>query len=170
MGVFISKIMLDLPGMRIRKALDTDKEKIFQVHVASIKQSCRNHYTKEQLDAWVSVLSPSVYDHALKKKEFFVAEDSEHSLLGLGMLDLDNAELSAIYIHPGAAGRGIGTRMLQKLELVAQQADIKKLTVYSTINANGFYQQFGYQEQGPAQHNLPNGFKLECIHMTKVLT
>ena len=155
--------------MIIRRALEEDKENISRLHIASINQSCRNYYTKEQVDAWVNVLTPSAYDHALKEKVFLVTENSEQALLGLGMLDVKNTELSAIYIHPDQAGQGIGTYMLQKLERIAQQFNITQLTVFSTLNAQGFYRQCGYQEECPAQHDLPNGLKLECVKMTKAL-
>ncbi len=158
-----------MSGMKLRKALETDKDAISQLHIASIQQSCRMHYTQDQVNAWTGALTPAAYDHALKEKVFLVAEDSDLILLGLGMLDLEKAELSALYIHPDAAGQGIGSRLLQELERIAQQADIIRLTAYSTLNAKGFYQRRGYIAEEPARHDLPDGLKLECIRMTKEL-
>jgi len=94
--------------MKIRKALDTDKENISRLHISSIKRLCSKHYTHEQLNAWTSVLTPSVYDQALKEKVFLVALDSKQDLTGLGILDIQNAEISAIYINPDAVGNGVG--------------------------------------------------------------
>ena len=153
--------------MRIRKALEADKEAISQLHTTSIKKLCRTHYSQEQVDAWCSVLTPSAYDHALREKVFLVAECSGGNLLGLGMLDIEHAEISAIYIHPDAVGQGIGAGILRELERIAQRSEIKTITVFSTLNSRGFYERRGYQVEEPALHSLPNGLELECIRMAK---
>lgn len=155
--------------MYIRKVSSTDKENISRLHVASIRKLCVKHYTCEQLDAWISVLTPSVYDQALEEKVFLVADSAKQDLLGLGILDIGNAEVSAIYIHPDAAGKGIGSVLLNELEKIARSSDILKLTIHSTLNAKSFYMAHGYLEQELTFHNLPNGIKLECVRMFKEL-
>ena len=72
--------------MKIRKAFKADKENISSLHIASIRKLYYNHYNREQLNAWTSVLKPSVYDHALKEKVFLVAYNPQQDLLGLGIL------------------------------------------------------------------------------------
>ena len=68
--------------MEIRKALDTDKEGLSKLHISSIQRLCGHHYTSEQLTAWTSILTPSIYDQALQDKIVLVAVDSQHHLLG----------------------------------------------------------------------------------------
>lgn len=155
--------------MKIRNASDTDKKNISELHISSIKRLCSKHYTHEQLSAWTSVLTPSVYDQALKEKIFLVAHDSNQDLMGLGILDIQNAEISAIYIHPDAVGNGIGTELLCKLEDIARKNLLVKISVYSTLNAKGFYQRHGYMDHGLTFHSLSNGSKLECVRMFKNL-
>ena len=125
--------------MDIRKALYTDRDTLSQLHIASIKRLCCHHYTREQLEVWSSVLTPSIYDQALKEKVFLVAVDSQQALLGLGILDVQNKEISAIYIHPDAVGKKIGAKLLNELENIAQNNNIEKIIVNSTLNAEGFY-------------------------------
>jgi len=98
-----------------------------------------------------------------------VAEDTLKGLLGLGMLDIENAQISAIYIHPDASGRGIGTLLLRELENIAHESTIDELTVHATLNAQGFYTRLGYVERFMTTHTLPDGSKLKCIQMTKEL-
>ena len=157
------------PSMKIRKASSADKDNISRLHIASIRKLCVNHYTREQLNAWTSVLKPFVYDQALKKKVFLVAHDSQRDLLGMGILDVERAEISAIYIHPDATGKGVGSKLLNELEKIARKSNIFKITVYSTLNAKSFYMAHGYSEQELTFHNLSNGSKLECIRMFKNL-
>jgi putative acetyltransferase len=156
--------------MRIRKALHTDKNDISRVHIASITKLCGRHYSPEQVDAWVSALAPSAYDHALREKVFLVAEDDQQRLSGLGMLDIENAEVSAVYIRPDSVGMGIGNRILKALEKTAEESGITVVTVFSTLNAKGFYLRHGYQEEESTFHRLPGGSKLECIKMIKNLS
>jgi len=156
--------------MQIRKASKADKENIANLHIASIRQLCRNQYSREQLIAWTSVLTPSIYDHALKEKVVLVAYDSQQDLLGLGILDIENSEISAIYINPDAAGKGIGTKLLNELEMTARNNKIFRITVHSTLNAKSFYMNHGYIAQELALHSLPNGSKLECVRMIKDLS
>ncbi len=130
---------------------------------------CSKHYTHEQLQAWTSVLIPSVYDQALKEKVFLVAHDSTQELIGLGILDIQNAEISAIYIHPDVVGNGVGTKLLSKLEEIARNNNVVKIAVHSTLNAKGFYHRHGYLEHGLTFHRLSNGEKLECVLMFKNL-
>ena len=155
--------------MKIRKASDADKKNISKLHISSIERMCVKHYTNEQLNAWTSVLTPSVYDQALKEKVFLVAHDSSQELMGLGILDIQNAEISAIYIHPDAVGNGVGTKLLSKLEEIARNNNVRKIAVHSTLNAKGFYQGHGYLEHGLTFHRLSNGEKLECVRMFKNL-
>ena len=167
--VVTSRLAKQRDHMKIRKASDTDKKNISKLHISSIKKLCSKHYTHEQLNAWTSVLMPSVYDQALKEKVFLVAHDSTQELMGLGILDIKNTEISAIYIHPDAAGNGVGTKLLCRLEEIARNNNVAKITVHSTLNAQGFYERNGYFTHGLAFHLLSNGSKLECVRMIKDL-
>jgi putative acetyltransferase len=131
-----------------------DKKNISKLHISSIKRLCSRHYTPEQLNVWTSVLTPSVYDQALNEKIFFVAHDSNQDLMGLGILDIQNAEISAIYIHPDAVGNGIGTELLYKLEEIARNSNVLEISVNSTLNAEGFYQTKGYLKHGLTFHRF----------------
>jgi putative acetyltransferase len=155
--------------MMIRKASSTDKTNISKLHISSIKRLFSKHYTHAQLKSWTSVLTPSVYDQALKEKVFLVSHDSTEELLGLGILDIHNAEISAIYIHPDAVGNGIGTRLLSKLEEIARDNNVGRIAVHSTLNAKGFYKRHGYSEHGLTSHRLSNGEDLACVRMVKDL-
>lgn len=154
----------------IRKARHRDKDALATLHAASITVLCGGAYTREQVAAWTGVLVPAVYDTALRDKVFLVAEGPHQALLGLGMLDADHGEISAIYIHPDAAGQGVGSALLQALEKSARGFAIPETTVFSTLNAKGFYLRHGYEVQGETFHRLPDGSRLECIRMNKRLT
>lgn len=146
----------------------TDTERIFLTHKVSIEVLCAGHYSAQDIAGWIKVLSPGIYENAIKKKVMIVAKD-EDEIQGLGILDLEHKEIRAIYIHPEVKGRGVGKRILSELERTASENNTDQLTLYSTINARGFYKHHGYVEGKKLFHELPNGVKLECIRMHKAL-
>lgn len=146
-----------------------DKEKLSQMHIASIRKLCASHYTRQQLDTWTSVLVPQVYEQALKEKVVLTACDSGRELWGLGILDIENKELSAVYVHPEAVGKGLGSGLLKALETIARKSGLIDITAHATLNAQGFYRAHGYLERELTAHYLPDGTKLACIRMVKTL-
>ena len=154
--------------MLIRPARMTDTEKIAATHRASIRVLCAEFYPAPDVDGWIVIIVPDIYENAIKEKIMIVAEE-EDGILGLGILDLGHREIGAIYIHPQAKGRGIGSCLLSALEARAMHDNAERLTLCSTINALGFYQHHGYVREDKTFHELPNGVRLECIRMHKAL-
>ena len=154
--------------MHIRNATANDREAISRVHRASIRALCASRYTGEQIDGWLAILQPTVYDQALREKVFLVAE-RDGRLLGFAMLDTDAAEVSAIYVSPDAIGSGIGSRLLAELEHRAAEAGLGVLTTHATLNAERFYARHGFGRVGEAVHAQPNGTRLPCVTMTRPL-
>lgn len=154
--------------MIIRPAVVSDTEKIAKTHKASIEAICSSSYNSKSIAGWVEILSPTIYEDAIEHKVMILAEENGE-ILGLGILDLAQGEIGAIYVHPKAKGTGYGRKLLQELESIALKNKVNQLTLYSTINALGFYQHHGYISINKTFHELPNGIKLECIKMNKML-
>jgi putative acetyltransferase len=154
--------------MEIRFAKLSDSERIYHTHKASIKTLCAGHYCEQDVTGWVDILSPSIYENAINEKTIIVAEDRDE-LLGFGILDTENKEICAIYIHPSSTGIGLGKKILLELEHRAHEKDIDTLTLYSTTNALGFYEHHGYKKEAQTFHELQNGTKLRCTKMRKTL-
>lgn len=153
----------------LRKATLEDTEDLARVHRESIRELCAAHYSADQIRTWTGVLKPEIYAPALEAKVFLVAE-SDQGILGLGMLDLETAEISAIYLAPRAAGQGLGRSILQELERTASAQGLDRLTVHATLNAEGFYRSQGYKPVERTFHSLPNDTRLECVRMEKDLS
>jgi len=155
-------------NMVICPAEISDTEKIAATHKASIEALCSNSYNSQSIASWVEIVSPSIYEDAIEHKIMILAEENEE-IIGLGILDLAQGEIGAIYIHPKAKGKGYGRKLLLELESIALKNKVNQLTLCSTINALGFYQHHGYISANKTFHELPNGIKLECIKMNKTL-
>ncbi|MBG0789618.1 MAG: GNAT family N-acetyltransferase [Desulfovibrionaceae bacterium] len=154
--------------MIVRETKKEDLARVADLHARSIRLLCQDHYTPAQIRAWTDVLNPVVYESALTAKYCIVACDG-NTILGMGMLSLEDGEIHAVYVDPDQSGRGVGSLILSHLEETARQHDVMELTVFATLNARGFYEGKGYNAIRPALHSLPNGLQLECIEMRKRL-
>jgi putative acetyltransferase len=154
--------------MNIRLGTISDTKKISQTHKASIQTLCKNFYSAENIKNWTSILNPEIYENAIKEKILIVAEE-DGIICGFGILDLDTAEICAVYIHPDHTSKGIAKSILLKLESLAMKNHVDCLNTCSTINALLFYKHQGYIETEKSFHQLPNNTKLECIKMYKKL-
>ncbi|MCB2188705.1 MAG: GNAT family N-acetyltransferase [Deltaproteobacteria bacterium] len=154
--------------MTIRTATINDTERIDVVHKASIASLCSGCYDDRDIAGWLDILSPDIYENAIHEKVMIVAE-SDNEIIGLGILDLASKEIGAIYVHPKAKGLGFGKQLLWELEARASENNIDLLTLCSTVNAHGFYKHHGYSGEDTTFHELPNGVRLKCFRMHKLL-
>lgn len=138
------------------------------MHKASIETLCVGHYSAREISGWTQIISPAIYDNAIQEKIMIVAEQVD-DILGLGILDVGNQEVGAVYIHPKATGKGVGRKVLSELEQKAAQNGVDHLSLRSTINAVGFYKKCGYTGSEIGFHEFPNGIRLKCIRMHKSL-
>lgn len=154
--------------MKIRLGTISDTKKISQTHKDSIQKLCKDHYSSENIEKWTSILDPKIYENAIKEKILIVAEE-ENEILGFGILDVYNSELCAIYVDPEHTKKGVAADLLHKLESLALEKNVNRLNTCSTMNALEFYKHHGYIDTEKSFHQLPNGVKLECIKMYKIL-
>lgn len=154
--------------MIIRDAVQDDTERIAITHRASIEVLCSGYYDIRDISGWVDILSPGIYENAINEKVMLVAEEGS-DILGMGIMDFERREINALYVHPKIQGMGVGKLLLMELEAKASESNLDQLILYSTINALEFYIHFGYREGNKTFHDLPNGIRLECIRMHKML-
>ncbi len=149
-----------------------DRQAMARVHAQSIRETCAPWYAPEQLRPWLALIEPAAYDPALLHKVVLVAERDAadgRELAGLGILDVEERMVGAVYVAPGAMGRGVGSRLLEALEAEASGRGVAELGVKSTLNAVGFYARRGYERLSDDVHELPDGTALPCVRMAKRL-
>jgi N-acetylglutamate synthase-like GNAT family acetyltransferase len=152
----------------IRRAREEDADAVGRVHRSSIRELCRGHYTAEQIAAWSPPRPPGHYEKAIREKEFYVAEEGGR-VVGFGALNVGSGEVEAVYVGPEAVGRGVGMKLLRKVEERARAAGLKGLRVDASLNAVGFYERAGYSLEDMGAHRLWNSVDLPCAHMSKEL-
>ncbi|MDB9375439.1 GNAT family N-acetyltransferase [Nodularia sphaerocarpa] len=125
--------------MKVRRYEIGDTAEIMQLFYETIHEVNIRDYTKEQIDAWTSVnMDVAVWMNSLKSKFTYVAED-DSKIIGFGELEA-NGHIDRFYCHKDFQGQGVGTKILDKIELTARNLEIKKLFVEASITAKPFFQ------------------------------
>jgi putative acetyltransferase len=150
----------------IRLARSSDIAAIVEVQVLALQVLGAKHYTPEQLQALIEDKSkPRDY-----LEEAFVAE-LEGQIVGFAAIgfSLWVVTVHAVFVHPNFARRGIGTTLLHHLILEARKGHYQTLWVTSALNAEPFYNAYGFESLYKTSIQLRSGISIPCIAMKKSL-
>lgn len=75
--------------------------------------------------------------------------------LGMAGLELDNREIIATFVHPGARRLGLGRRLIRALEATARAFGITEMRLDAAPGAEAFYQSLGYRKAGCGEPSSP---------------
>lgn len=160
--------MTPVQMVTIRKATQDDRVDICNVHRSAALQVDTDHYRATELEAWVTHLSPDLYEQLIATQEFVVAE-VDGAVVGFGHLNLEMGAVKAVYVSPDRVRKGVGTSLLNALEKSACAAGIERLRLDASLNSVGFYVRMGYQVERPGVHRTLGGQEIRCVHMLKDL-
>lgn len=152
--------------LTIRNARPEDSQSIRNVHLVTVEGLRTALYTAEEIRAWAVPKALESYEQAIRRNEFFVAEE-DANILGFGELDQESAVVESLYVIPAATGRGIGLELLRKLEETARDLGLRTLRLDASLNAVAFYQRAGYVAEEETKHRLYMGVDIACVQMVK---
>ena len=164
----------------VRPATPDDRSRIRECHVAAIRARGPEAYDERQVAAWADKGNlaedyPVDEDgHYFVVAELSTDDDPEgvEEVIGHGHLVPTAGEIRAVYVHPDAGGRGVGTAILEALESRARDLRIEDLTLSASLNAVGFYEQAGYERAGRQTYSTVHDGEtvdLDVEEMTKHL-
>jgi putative acetyltransferase len=99
-----------------------------------------------EAEIWARNLSVPDMELKIREMEILVAEINGQ-VVGWGAIRGDRLE--GLYTDPDFAGRGIGTELLSKLEVLMRTRGIRTIRAEASLNAEGFYLRRGYEPLGP---------------------
>ena len=154
----------------LRSAQPADCHDIYHVHEYAVQYTCRHGYDPVVLEAWRELLAPESYLETLSdpKRELWVAE-YKGNIQGFFQLDLKEAQLDALYVHPFVHNQGLGTALLHKAEALAVNAGLSFIKLYASNNSISFYRLNGYDALGKAELRLNPSVTVGCELMRKTL-
>jgi putative acetyltransferase len=136
--------MSDTPALR--PFLPADTPVLAAIFAAAVEDLTGDDYSAAQQEAWAGIAE----DEEKFSKRLAGALTLIATLQGspVGFATLKGANhIDMLYVHPGAAGRGVGSMLCEALEKLAGGRGAKSLTVNSSDNALEFYSKRGYVAQ-----------------------
>ena len=157
---------------------------------ASARELSRGYYTSQQVDALIAQVF-GVDTQLLRDQTYYVIErDGEllacggwshrRTLFGGDQAkagtdsDLDPrteaARIRAFFVHPSAARRGLGRRLLAHCEQQAFEAGFQRAELMATLPGEPLYRAAGYQAVDRVSYPLAGSEAVEFVRMVRVLS
>jgi putative acetyltransferase len=152
--------------MRIRKFMVKDAAEVARMHRGTIKNVNSKDYSKKEIEVWAGRSSAKRMRGALDKINRYVAVEGRR-IVCFGDFD-GTGELGGFYVHKDYLSRGLGKKMLARLESEAYKKGLRELHLESTITAKDFYIKQGFKVIKKGKHKIADQ-RLTIFHMGKRL-
>jgi len=132
-----------LPKPALRPLLAEDTPLLAAIFAASIEELTGDDYNEAQQQAWASAADDEDQFGKRLASELTLVATLQNSPVGFAALKgADHIDM--LYVHPGAAGQGVGSMLTDALEKLAGGRGAKSLTVDASDNAQEFFAKRGY--------------------------
>jgi putative acetyltransferase len=153
----------------IRAYEPRDAAGVADVFYRSVREVARSDYTDEQVKAWVP--GPlNVEQGHLRSSDgrlVLVAADQQDRVVGFVDLEPDG-HIDRLYRAPEAAGRGIASRLYDRLEAAAREQGIGRLFTEASELARRFFERKGFVML-ERQDKILRGVPIHNYRMAKTL-
>jgi len=137
------------PRLAMRPLLPADVPLLAEIFRASIGELTVDDYSEAQREAWAAAADDEEAFGARLAKQLTLLGTIDGSPVGFASLD-GNERLDTLYVHPAAAGLGVGTMLVDALEKLAAARGSKRLTADVSDSAQDFFKRRGFV---PRQRN-----------------
>jgi putative acetyltransferase len=127
----------------LRPFLPADTPVLAAIFAAAIEELTGDDYNEAQQEAWAAVADD---EEAFGKKlasDLTLIATVQGAPVGFASLR-GKDHIDMLYVHPGAAGQGVASMLLDALEKLAGSRGAKSLTVDASDNAQSFFARRGY--------------------------
>jgi putative acetyltransferase len=134
------------PKLGLRPFLPADASLLREIFRDSIEELTSEDYTEAQQEAWASVADNADDFREKLAGQLTLVATLEGSPVGFASL-LGKEKIDMLYVHPAAAGQGVGAMLVDALEKLAGSRGAAKLVVDASDSARGFFEKRGYVAQ-----------------------
>jgi putative acetyltransferase len=134
------------PKLAMRPFLPADVPVLAEIFRASVADLTGDDYTEAQQVAWAASLDDDVAFAKRLGQQLTLIATLEGSPVGFASL-VGEDKIDLLYVHPAAAGQGVGAMLVDALEKIAGNRGTAKLTVDASDTAERFFQKRGYVAQ-----------------------
>ena len=130
----------------LRPYLAADTPVLAAIFAAAIQELTGDDYDEAQQEAWASVADDEEEFGKKLAGELTLIATMQNAPVGFASLK-GKDHVDMLYVHPGAAGQGVASALLDALEKLAGARGATKLTVDASDNAQEFFRKRGYIAQ-----------------------
>lgn len=112
----------------------------------SIEDIEQTEYSEEDTEHLIKSIPEMNLEFAEDDRfRYFVAEE-EGDIIGVAGYKVETGTVSAVFTSPESKGRGIGSKLLEKLEEDAKSEGFDSMKVPASLDAVDFYSKNGYRK------------------------
>ena len=152
-------------AVSVRKATLADRETIFHIHRDSVTLLCGTHYKKAQIDSWFEGRSSADYTKAIEFGGDWIAFVDQKPV---GFVEFFTKSISMLYVHSAYRDQGVG-RFLMEFALARLLGNGALIELEALLNAESFYEKFGFAKIGDGKLRRPSGLVIETVLMERRL-
>ena len=152
----------------INKIQDKDIPEIISIHRECIIKTNFDYYHEEVINEWVEQVTAENVKSQLANS-VWEKLSVNNEIVGFCQYDLENQELYQIQIRPKYQSKGYGKFLYKHIEGAFLKNNSREISLFSTLNAKGFYENMGFKIKKKVQFPL-NNVKLEMYEMRKDLS
>ncbi|MDC9822817.1 GNAT family N-acetyltransferase [Devosia sp. ZB163] len=162
------------PQVIVRPARLADARDIAALHHVSVHRLAAGFYPREVLERWSPQPSlgraERLYREAQAEGAMTLVAELHGQIVGFGIVHPTRDEISACYVAPEQARRGVGHTLLTAMELTLAGAGRHVIRVRAALNARSFYTALGYQVTGRGEHVFDDGTRMVVTYLEKDLS
>ncbi|HEX3439965.1 MAG TPA: GNAT family N-acetyltransferase [Pseudolabrys sp.] len=134
------------PQFALRPFLAEDTPFLAEIFRDSITELTSDDYSEAQQEAWAASADDLATFAKKLGSQLTLVATMEGSLVGFASL-AGRDTIDMLYVHPAAAGHGVGAMLADALEKLARARGAEKLVVDASDSARGFFEKRGYVAQ-----------------------
>ena len=134
------------PKLALRPFLPADTALLREIFRDSIADLTDEDYTPAQQEAWASVADDEAAFGKKLASQLTLVGTLEGSAVGFASL-AGQDKIDMLYVHPAAAGQGVGQLLLDALEKLAASRGAPRLTADVSDSAEDFFKRRGFVPQ-----------------------
>jgi putative acetyltransferase len=159
-------MMRQMPMVSIRRLQPADVSALHALHTLAVRKECAPYLEPAAVEAWLRGRTAEAYQRAADEEgeNFWVAVEKGEMIVGFASWRDDT--LLALFIHPDRQDRGIGRALFERCEVDAKDSGFQILRLNATLNAESYYEQFGFQRAG-TMHRERFGQRIPLITMAR---
>jgi len=134
------------PTFAMRPLLPADVPMLREIFRDSIDDLTADDYSDSQREAWAATADDEVAFGKRLSGQLTLIATMSGSPVGFASL-AGKDKIDMLYVHPAAAGHGVGAMLVEALEKLASARGAEQLTVDASDTARGFFEKRGYVAQ-----------------------